>query len=70
MRIAAGGRGAPPRPLLYLVAAAALWGAAVSAIKFALRGFDPLLLLTIELLAATITLWAALLATGYRPPAS
>jgi O-acetylserine/cysteine efflux transporter len=65
-----GGRAGSPRPLLYLLMAAALWGAAVSATKFALRGFDPVTLLTIELLAATITLWVALLATGYRPPAS
>ena len=70
MRIATGGRAVAPRPLLYLMLAAALWGAAVSATKFALHGFDPLALLTVELMAATITLWAALLATGYRPPAS
>ncbi len=70
MRIAAGGRAVTSGPLLFLVLAAALWGAAVSATKFALHGFDPLALLTVELIAATITLWVALLATGYRPPAS
>ena len=58
------------RPLLSLVLAAALWGAAVSGTKYALRGFDPVTLLSTELLAATVTLWAVLLLSGYRPPAS
>ena len=47
-----------------------MWGGAVSAVKFALGGFDALTLLTIELLAATTVLWAALIAGGYRPPRS
>jgi O-acetylserine/cysteine efflux transporter len=58
------------RPLLSLVLAAALWGGAVSGTKYALRGFDPVTLLSTELLAATVTLWAVLLLSGYRPPAS
>jgi O-acetylserine/cysteine efflux transporter len=56
------------RPLLALVAAAALWGGAVSGTKYALRAFDPTMLLSIELTAATGALWAALLIRGYRPP--
>ena len=47
-----------------------MWGGAVSAVKFALGGFDALTLLTVELLAATAVLWAALIASGYRPPRS
>ena len=58
------------RPLLALVLAAVLWGGAVSGTKYALRGFDPMTLLSTELLAATLTLWAVLLLSGYRPPAS
>jgi O-acetylserine/cysteine efflux transporter len=58
------------RPLLSLVLAAALWGGAVSGTKYALHGFDPVTLLSTELIAATFTLWAALLLTGYRPPVS
>ncbi len=53
-----------------LVLASAMWGAAVSAVKFALGGFDPLTLLTVELVAASAVLWMALLASGYRPPRS
>jgi O-acetylserine/cysteine efflux transporter len=64
------GAHAVSRPLLSLVLAAALWGGAVSGTKYALRGFDPLTLLSTELLAATFTLWAVLLFSGYRPPAS
>jgi O-acetylserine/cysteine efflux transporter len=56
------------RPLLPLVAAAALWGAAVTGTKYALGGFDPTSLLTIEIAAATAALWAVLLVRGYRPP--
>ena len=57
-------------PVVALVLASAMWGGAVSAVKFALGGFDALTLLTIELLAATTVLWAALIAGGYRPPRS
>ncbi len=58
------------RPLLALVAAAALWGGAVTGTKYALRGFDPTTLLFVELTAATGALWAVLLVRGYRPPQS
>jgi O-acetylserine/cysteine efflux transporter len=58
------------RPLLALVLAAFLWGAAVSGTKYALRGFTPLTLLSVELVAATTGLWVALIARGYRPPRS
>jgi O-acetylserine/cysteine efflux transporter len=58
------------RPLVPLVLAAALWGGAVSGTKYALQRFDPMTLLSVELVAATITLWAVLLLTGYRPPRS
>jgi O-acetylserine/cysteine efflux transporter len=58
------------RPLLALVVAAALWGGAVTGTKYALRGFDPTTLLTVELTAATGALWAVLLVRGYRPPQS
>ncbi len=58
------------RPLFALVAAAALWGGAVTGTKYALRGFDPTTLLCVELTAATGALWAVLLVRGYRPPKS
>jgi O-acetylserine/cysteine efflux transporter len=57
-------------PVPALILASAMWGGAVSAVKFALGGFDALTLLSIELLAATTVLWAALIASGYRPPRS
>jgi O-acetylserine/cysteine efflux transporter len=57
-------------PVLALTLASAMWGGAVTAIKFALGGFDALTLLTVELLAATVVLWIALIASGYRPPRS
>jgi O-acetylserine/cysteine efflux transporter len=56
------------RPLLALVVAAALWGGAVTGTKYALSGFDPTTLLSIELMAGTGALWAVLLVRGYRPP--
>jgi O-acetylserine/cysteine efflux transporter len=65
-----GARIALSRPLLSLVIAAGLWGGAVSGTKFALRGFDPMVLLCAELVAATVTLWGALLVSGCRRPAS
>jgi O-acetylserine/cysteine efflux transporter len=58
------------RPAVALVAAAGLWGVAVSGTKYALGGFDPVTLLSIELLAGAGVLWAALLVRGYRPPKS
>jgi O-acetylserine/cysteine efflux transporter len=57
-------------PIAALTLASAGWGGAVSAVKFALGGFDALTLLEIELLAATTVLWVALIAGGYRPPRS
>jgi O-acetylserine/cysteine efflux transporter len=58
------------RPVVALVVAAGLWGAAVSGTKYALGGFDPVTLLSVELLAAAGVLWAALLVRGYRRPGS
>jgi O-acetylserine/cysteine efflux transporter len=58
------------RPVVALVVAAGLWGAAVSGTKYALGGFDPVTLLSVELLAGAGVLWAALLARGYRRPGS
>ena len=56
--------------LALLVLAAALWGLAVTGTKYALDAFAPITLLTVELVAATVALWIALLVRGYRPPAS
>ena len=60
----------PRRPAAALVVAAMLWGMAVSGTKYALGGFDPVTLLSIELLAGAGVLWVALLLRGYRPPRS
>ncbi len=60
-------RGAdPPAVLAFaaLVVAAALWGVATSGTKYALRAFGPLTLLAVELLAATIALWAVAVIRG------
>src|SRR5580693_9475302 len=43
---------------------------AVSGTKYALGGFDPVTLLSIELVAGAGVLWVALLVRGYRPPRS
>jgi O-acetylserine/cysteine efflux transporter len=56
------------RPAAALVGAAGLWGLAVTGTKYALGGFDPVTLLTVELLAGAGVLWIALLIRGYRPP--
>jgi O-acetylserine/cysteine efflux transporter len=56
------------QPLLALIVAAGLWGAAITGTKYALGGFAPLTLLGVELVTATAGLWAALIARGYRPP--
>jgi O-acetylserine/cysteine efflux transporter len=58
------------RPLVALVVASVLWGGAVTGTKYALRGFSPVTLLSAELLAAAIVLWAVLLVRGYRPTRS
>jgi O-acetylserine/cysteine efflux transporter len=62
--------GARHWPLAGLVLASALWGGAVAGTKYALRAFDPVTLLSVELVAATAALWAVLLIRGYRPPHS
>jgi O-acetylserine/cysteine efflux transporter len=56
------------RSLISLVLASVLWGGAVSGTKYALGGFGPMTLLSIELVAAAAVLWAVLLIRGYRPP--
>jgi O-acetylserine/cysteine efflux transporter len=58
------------RPAVALVVAAGLWGMAVSGTKYALGGFDPVTLLSVELLAGAGVLWVALLVRGYRSPRS
>jgi O-acetylserine/cysteine efflux transporter len=62
--------GARHGPLAALVLASALWGGAIAGTKYALRAFDPVTLLSVELVAATAALWAVLLIRGYRPPPS
>src|ERR1700735_1100759 len=57
-------------PTVALLAAAGLWGLAVTGTKYALGGFDPVTLLSIELMAGAGILWAALVVRGYRPPGS
>jgi drug/metabolite transporter (DMT)-like permease len=58
------------RPAVALVLASVLWGGAVTGTKYALRGFSPVTLLSVELLAAAGVLWAALRVRGYRPTRS
>src|ERR1700689_1402883 len=53
-------------PLAALVVASVLWGGAVSGTKYALAGFAPLTLLSLELAAAAAVLWVGRLARGYR----
>src|SRR6201986_2756453 len=62
--------GARHWPLAALLLASVLWGGAITGTKYALRAFDPVTLLSIELVAATAALWAVLLIRGYRPPPS
>jgi O-acetylserine/cysteine efflux transporter len=57
-------------PTAALLTAAGLWGMAVTGTKYALGGFDPVTLLSVELMAGAGVLWAALLIRGYRPPGS
>lgn len=54
-------------PVAALVLAAALFGIAVTGVKYALGGFDPITLLAVGLAAATIALWTVVLLRGYRP---
>ena len=55
-------------PVVALVVAALFWGTAVSVTKFALRGFGPVTLLAISLVAATAVLWTAVMVRGRRGP--
>ena len=66
----AGVPGARHWPLAALLLASALWGGAIAGTKYALRAFDPVTLLSVELVAATAALWVVLLIRGYRPPPS
>lgn len=54
-------------PRLLLLAAAAGWGSATTATKFALEGFGPVTMLFVKLAAAAAVLWAVLLVRGHRP---
>ena len=62
--------GARHWPLAALLLASVLWGGAITGTKYALRAFDPVSLLSLELAAATAALWAVLLIRGHRPPPS
>lgn len=52
-----------------LVMAALLWGGSAAFTKYALDTWQPMTLLTIELAAASVVLWAAVLIRGHRRPA-
>jgi drug/metabolite transporter (DMT)-like permease len=56
------------RPLAALVTAALFWGSAGTFIKFALDSWQPMTLLTVQLLGANLVLWPLLLIRGYRRP--
>ena len=56
--------GARHWPLAALLLASVLWGGAITGTKYALRAFDPVTLLSVELAAATAALWAVLLIRG------
>jgi drug/metabolite transporter (DMT)-like permease len=56
------------RPLAALVLAALCWGSAATFIKVALDSWQPMTLLTVQLLGADLVLWPLLLARGYRRP--
>jgi drug/metabolite transporter (DMT)-like permease len=49
-----------------LVLATMCWGCDAAAAKYALRGFGPLTLLSVQLIAATALLWALLIVRRYR----
>jgi drug/metabolite transporter (DMT)-like permease len=44
------------------------WGTSTTAIKFSLESWPPLTMLMVQLLAANLVLWSALLIRGYRRP--
>ena len=52
--------GARHWPLTALLLASVLWGGAITGTKYALRAFDPVTLLSVELAAATAALSASL----------
>ena len=64
------GAGYPALAACALLLASVLWGGVITGTKYALRAFDPVTLLGVELAAATAALWAVLLIRGYRPPPS
>src|ERR1700689_1728100 len=55
-------------PLAALITASLFWGTAVSVTKYALRGFGPITLLAISLIAGTAVLGTIVLLRGPRPP--
>src|ERR1700721_499690 len=55
-------------PLAALIIASLFWGTAVSVTKYALRGFGPITLLAISLIAGTAVLWTVVILRGHRPP--
>ena len=55
-------------PLAALITASLFWGTAVSVTKYALRGFGPITLLAISLIAGTAVLWTIVILRGHRPP--
>jgi drug/metabolite transporter (DMT)-like permease len=57
--------GARHWPFAALLLASVLWGGAITGTKYALRAFDPVTLLSVELVA-TAALWTVLLIRGYR----
>jgi drug/metabolite transporter (DMT)-like permease len=56
------------QPLAALITASLFWGTAVSVTKYALRGFGPITLLAISLIAGTAVLWTIVILRGHRPP--
>src|SRR3984957_17312700 len=55
-------------PVAALIIASLFWGTAVSVTKYALRGFGPITLLAISLIAGTAVLWTIVILRGHRPP--
>jgi drug/metabolite transporter (DMT)-like permease len=53
-----------------LMVAAASWGVANTGTKYALDGLDPLTLIAVELLLATVVLWVVVVLRGFRRPSS
>jgi hypothetical protein len=53
-------------PLAALITAALFWGTAVSVTKYALRGFGPITLLAISLIAGTAVLWTIVILPAMR----